>query len=127
MSTSFVRERSDSLFSSSSIRAQVICYFRLKKTTFEFFTLAFTCFHVKIPVTTAIMLCMDNTLHEDVSTIFGEFEVQNLVHVRTFPQISRLRCMSWTTTHADYDQANKLLSYLPSSFTSSDLKLSHFP
>ena len=65
-----------------SLRARVICYSRLKTTSFAFFTLFF-CFFLgvfteKICVVTAIMLFMDDKLdEEDVSMIFDELEVQN--------------------------------------------------
>ena len=66
------------------LRVHVICYFKLKTTRFAFFTLFLFClffshiFKEKICVTTEIMLCMYDTLHEDdVLMIFDELEVQN--------------------------------------------------
>ena len=61
------------------LRAHVIYYFRLKTTNCAFFTLIFHLFSRKnIGATTAIMLYVNETLHEeDVLMIFDELEVQN--------------------------------------------------
>ena len=61
------------------LRAHVICYCRLKTTSFVFFILFF--FYVfsreKILVTTSLMLNTDETLdEEDVSMIFYELSIQ---------------------------------------------------
>ena len=61
-----------------SLRAQVICSFRLETTRFAFSALFFWCFQGKIS-TTAIMQCMDGTLkEEDVLMIFDKLKVQKL-------------------------------------------------
>ena len=68
---------------------------------------------------TAIALNMNDT--KDVLMIFDELEVQNSLLYRgddfssislstsSRQRVSRLRCMSRTTVHANYDQANKLV------------------
>ena len=57
-----------------SLRARVICYFRLKFTLFFFYVFS----RKKICVATAIMLFMDDKLdEEDVSMIFDALELQN--------------------------------------------------
>ena len=62
-----------------SLRAQVICSFRLETTRFAFSALFFWCFEGKISVTTTIMQCMDDTLkEEDGLMIFDELKVQKL-------------------------------------------------
>ena len=66
------------------------------------------------------MLHFDDTLDDDVLMIFDELEVKltsaNFIRVNTtFPhnfgrqRVSRLRYMSRTTTHANYDPTNKLV------------------
>ena len=59
--------------------AHIICYFKLKTTSFGFFTLALLCaFKEKISIITVIMLYMDDALDEKaVLIIFGELEVRN--------------------------------------------------
>jgi len=74
------RQGFGNLFFRPRLRAQVICFFRLKTASFTFFTLLFySCVKgEKNRYTTATMLCMDDTLHkEDVLMIFGKLEVQN--------------------------------------------------
>ena len=82
------------LSSSSSCSVHVICYFRLKTTSFDFFTPIFFLFQVfkkKIRVTAIIMLCMDDTFHEDdVLMIFDALEEITFVNLflvkTTFPR-----------------------------------------
>ena len=66
-STSFVRERSGKNCR-PLLRANVLCNFRLKTTSFGFLTLAFkSIFKEKNRVTSTIMLYMDDTLDEATS------------------------------------------------------------
>ena len=75
----FIRDRSGTLFSSSSSCSRNLGlliennHFRVLYPVFFFFYV----FKEKLPITTTIMLCIDDTLHEeDVLVSFDELEVQ---------------------------------------------------
>ena len=87
-------------------RTHAICYLRLKTTNrFAFFTpFCGSCFRAKNSRYDAVMLCMDDTLYEE-----NDFSSKCCGRRATDNEFPSSVFLSWTTTHADCNQGNKLV------------------